>query len=124
MREAADAAVGARRRLEVEEREGMSAGGARCDARLLEQLFAHQVRRSTGRLAQPQVDARLAKLDRRQLRVTVGEVEEADVAEPRRVVEPFGLPGIGGEGAAMLERHPARGRDRQHLHELAPTDTH
>ena len=124
MSESTDPSVGARGRFEVETRECMRARGARRDARLLEQMLADEMRRPTGRLAEPEVDARLAKVDRHQLRMAVGEVQEADVAEPRGLVESLGRSGLGGEGTAMLERHPAGRRDRQHLHELAPTDAH
>src|SRR5581483_3897066 len=49
-----------RRRLEIQMREGVRRGAAGCDAVVLEQRFAHQMRRA----AVAEVDARLAEVQR------------------------------------------------------------
>src|SRR3990172_5654295 len=53
-----------RRRFEIEVGEGVRGGAARRDPEALEQRLADQVRRPTCGLADPEVDARLPKMDR------------------------------------------------------------
>ena len=79
-------AVGPRGLDEVEVGERMRLGRRGRDAEALEQVFADEVRRLAGRLADAEVHARLAEMHRQQLRVAVGEVQQVHVAEARQVV--------------------------------------
>ncbi len=108
VREAADLAVGARRLREVEVGEGVRLGRAGTDAEALEQRLADEVRRLAQGVADAEVDARLAEAHRLQLRVAIGEVQHADVAEARHVVE--ALPGIGLARARRRRRAACRRR--------------
>jgi len=57
------------------------------DAEMLQQVLTDEMRRMTERRAYPpQIHAWLAKVDREQLRVAVGEVQKVDVAEARKLV--------------------------------------
>ena len=60
---------------------------SRLDAEMLEQRFADQMRRLARRVADADVHAGLAKVHRQQLRMDVGEVQQAQLAERRVVVE-------------------------------------
>ena len=72
---------------------------------------------------QPQVDAGLAEVDRLELRVAVGHVQQRDVAEARQLVERcFGRSRIG-LGVAGQPHAGDAGR-AQHLQELALAQTH
>jgi hypothetical protein len=85
--EAADLAVGLRRLFEIQVGEGVGLDGVRLDAEVLEQLLADQVRHLAELLAETEIDVRLAEVDRQQLGVAVGDVQQADVAELGQVVE-------------------------------------
>ena len=86
MRESAHRAVGVRCAGEVEIGEGVRFARAGGNAEILEQMFADQMRRLPGRRADAQVERRLAVEHRQQLRVAVGEVQQAHVAERRDAV--------------------------------------
>ena len=81
VREAAGLAVGARGFLEVEIGERVRLARSRRDAEMLQQRLADQVRRLALGGAEAEVDVRLAEVHRQQLRVAVGEVQQARVAE-------------------------------------------
>jgi hypothetical protein len=124
VREAADLAVGAGCLLEVEVRERMGAHRAAWNVERLQQVLADQVRGLAGRRTDADVDARLAEVQRHQLRVAVGEMEQADVAERRLLVEALGGVRLGREHAAAIERHPGRRSGGQQLQEVAPGEAH
>src|SRR5207237_10419346 len=97
-----------------EMREGVSLARAGLDAVRLEERFAHEVRRPPGGSGDSQVRARLAEMHRQELRVAIGHVQQARVAETRNVVELFAL------RTRRAYRPPCRARDREGLQELAP----
>ncbi len=82
MREAAELAVRLRCRHVVEVRERVRFARPRPDAEMLEQRLADEMRRAARRGADAEIDARLAETNRVELRVAVGDVQQADVAEP------------------------------------------
>ena len=73
--------------LEIETGEGVGAGAVRLDAEPVEEGAADQMRRLAGHRADPEIDARLAKIDRQQLRMGVGHVQDARVAEALEIVD-------------------------------------
>src|SRR5947209_4087513 len=83
MRIAAGLAVSASGRLEIERSEGVGSGAPRRQAEMLEERLADEMRR----LAIAQVDGRFAKMQRQQLRVHIGDVQERNVAECWNVVQ-------------------------------------
>ena len=116
MCEATDLAVGFRRFDKVKIGEGMRLEAPRLDAKVLEEVISNQVRRLTEHAADPEVDARLTKMDGQQLSVTVSHMQQADITELRHVVQR----GRGHlcAGKAGVQRHAARRSNRQ----LAPCD--
>ncbi len=82
MREAAELAEALRGFLEVDASEGIGVGVVRRDAEAVEKGFSNQMRRPPLHLADPDIDARLAEIDRTKLRMRIGEVKDARVAEP------------------------------------------
>ena len=112
VREAAHPAValGQRREIAVRERVRLAAAGR--DAEALEERRADQVRRAAARRAEAEVGVRLAKVQRQQLRVAVGEVQQPQFAERRQRI------GIFARGARGQQ--PRRSRGRQHGQEFAP----
>jgi hypothetical protein len=54
--------------------------------------------------------------------MTVGEVQERDVAMARHIVEAGGC--LAGQGGLAVKRHPGRGGDRQQLQKLATVHVH
>ncbi len=84
------------------------------------QRFSGDVHRpdaAAGREASTDADVGvgLAKIHREQLRVAVGEMQQADVAETRRIVER--LCNLGARG---VKRDSASGRSRQRSQKLPP----
>jgi hypothetical protein len=123
VREAADLAVAPRGLLEVEARIGVGLGGAGAHAGGLQQRISRQVRQASLHRAEAEVDARLAKVDRLQLPMAVGDVQEGDLAEWRDVVQAALRAGRIGFGVAAEGHAGHRGRP-QHLHKLAPRKGH
>jgi len=122
VRETADLAVGSRRRREVEIGEGMRLDRLRRDVELAQQVLADQVRRLAQCVGHAEVDARLAKVDRQQLRMAVGEVQEVHVAEAWQFVHP----GVwaGSQRLARGDRHAGGGGHREQLQEFATVHRH
>ncbi len=83
MRKAAHAAVSARGVGEVEVGERVRVAGSGPHAEVLQQRLTDQMRRLPGRGADAEIDARLAEVDRQQLRVTIGEVQQAARCQTR-----------------------------------------
>ncbi len=90
---------------------------ARRDVEALQEMLADQMRRLAFGRSDAQVDAGLAKVDGKELRVRVGDVQQAHVAErPHGVVER-------GAGSEVLrknafEREPRCGSSRKRLQKL------
>src|SRR5262252_1374129 len=103
MGKAARAAVTLRGFLIIEKSEGIGAAASRRDAEVLEERFADEMRRPPTHGPDADVDARLAVVDRRKLRMRIGDVENANVAEGVDVVDVI-------VGADPDARHDARAR--------------
>ena len=87
MREAAHAAVAVRGVLKIEEGEGVGDPATRHDVEIFEEGAADDMRRFPAHIADADIDARLAEMDRLQLGVAVGQMQDADIAEAADVVE-------------------------------------
>jgi hypothetical protein len=94
------------------------------DAELAQQILADQVRHAAVGFADAKVDARLAEVHRLQLRVAVGEVHEADVAESGQLVQAVGGGRAGGQHVLAGQGHAAGAGNGQHLHEFSATNAH
>ena len=70
--------------LEIEKGEGVGVGAVGADAEVIEKCAADQMRRLALHRADADIDARLAEIDRLQLRVRVGDVQHARIAEACR----------------------------------------
>ena len=93
------------------------------DAEVLQQVFANQMRGLPAGAADAEVDARLAEVDRQQLRVAVGEMQQVHVAEARQVVHALRRR-RGRQHVARRDRHAGRGGSRQHLQEFPASHRH
>ena len=122
MRKTAHFAVVPRRLDIIETGVGMRLWRARFHPEVLEQRLAHQMRRSSAHRSHTQIDFRLAEEQRIQLRVRIGDVQQADVAVPGQVVH---ARRIHGRIGFVAVQHEAAGRgDGQHLKEFAPIHAH
>ncbi len=117
VREAANLAVGHGGLDKVETGEGMRGGRACPDAEMPQECLAHQMRWLAGSRAHTDVHARFPKVHGQQLRVTVGDVQQAHIAEGRQVVQ-RGCQ-VPGQSPAAIERESSRGCGGQQLQELA-----
>ena len=86
----------------------MRIDGAGLDAEMLEKGAADQMRRPPAHVADPDIDARLAKEHRLELRMRVGDMEDARVAEAAELVHVLG--GHDGRFRRRDLRHDARHR--------------
>ncbi len=73
--------------LEIEKGEGVGVGAVRLDAEAIEKGAADQMRRLALHRADAEIDARLAKIHRQQLRMRVGHVQDARIAEAFEIVD-------------------------------------
>jgi hypothetical protein len=113
-----EAAIG-----EIEISEGVRIGGAGLDAVLLQQeLVADQVRNLAIRGADTEVDVGFTEPDRQQLGVTVGEMQERDVAARRHVVEVGGQ--IAGQHGLAIEHQAGSGGSGEDLHKFTTVHVH
>src|SRR5205085_5849467 len=87
MRKTAKRAVSLRCGAEIEVGERMRIAAPRWNTEMLQQRFADEMRWATGGRAKTEIDARLAKIGGQKLRVTIGEMQHAHVAETRDGVE-------------------------------------
>ena len=87
-----------------------------------EQMLTDQMGRFTKLPAKTKIHARLAKIDRIDLRVAIGKVQKVNIAKARQVVEPVSS-GLR-RGRVGAKRHTARGSDCQYLKKLPTTDRH
>ena len=104
MGKAAEPSVAVRGFREIEIGEGVRSPRVRRHAEMPEEGFADQMRRPAGHGADAEINAGLAEIDRRKLRMGVGHVQHARIAELADVVE------IVGVGGAADARHDARER--------------
>ena len=93
MGEAAEPAIAMRGFGEVEVSEGVRQPALGRHAEMLEERLAHQMRRLAGHGADAEIDARLAEIDRFELRMRIGHVQHAGMAEAADVVEIVGAGG-------------------------------
>ena len=101
---------------EIETGECVSLRAATRDIELAQQRLARQMWRLSLSKAGAEVDVRLAIVDRQQLRMAVGEVQKADVAERRQVVE-VAVVGLRARVTAV-ERQPRSGGEREQVDEF------
>lgn len=88
MREATHLSIGPCRAREIEKRERMRVACSGLDAEVSKQMLANEMGRLAPRVGQTEVNAGLAEVDRQELRMTIGEMQDADIADRRqRVVE-------------------------------------
>ena len=118
VREAARGAVRPRRALEIDIRERIRGARAAPDAEMPEQRFADEMRRVSARRPYAEIDVRLAEIRRQELRVAVGEMKEADVAERRDSIVQRGTV-MAIERAGIVERQSGSGGDRDRFEKLA-----
>ena len=85
--ETADLAEHARRLLEIQVGVGMLLDAAASNTEVLQQLVADQVRRLAIGSADAQIDVGLAEIDRIQLRMAIGKMQDARITECRHIVE-------------------------------------
>ena len=87
VRKAAHAAVAVRGVLIIEEGEGVGDAAAGHDVEIFEEGAADDMRRFSAHIADADIDARLAEINRLQLGVGVGQMQDADIAEAADIVE-------------------------------------
>ncbi|MDT4868263.1 hypothetical protein FQZ97_1032150 [compost metagenome] len=102
----------------------MGLGGPGADLEVLEQTLAHDVRRAAHGFGHAQVHVGLAEVDRHQLRMAVGEVQEADIAELGQVVHRLARARLAGQHILVIQSHAARAGHGEHLHEFTTTEAH
>ena len=115
MCEAANLAIGSCRRDEISRGEGVRVARPRRDAEVAQEGPAHQMRRTSRSIAQAEVDARLAKVRRQQLPMTIREVQQMHVAKARHVVDVGRVPR---RGAMTCERETPGGCRGEDLKEF------
>src|SRR4051794_9532054 len=119
MRKASELAEAACGLLEFGAGEGIGIRAVRPDAEAFQEGAADQMWRPSGHLADADIDAGLAKIDRIELRMGVGEVEDPCIAEPLDVVNARGL------GTAHMPWQAKRGGSGGcALQEIAAADGH
>ena len=122
MGKATDLAVGLGSLVEIQIGEGMRIDGVRLDTEVLEEVVTNQVRHLAIAHAKAEIDVRLTEIDRQQLGMAVGDVQQADVAEFRQVIHLGGA--LFGERPLALQRHAAGGSHGQHLEKLTTIHAH
>ena len=100
----------------------MRLDAVRLETEVLEQLVADQVRHLAELVAETEIDARLTKIDRIELGVAVGDVQQADVAELGQVVQLAGP--LFGQRQFAVQGHAASGGHCQHLEKLSTIHAH
>ena len=119
MRKAAELAEAGGGFLEIETAEGIGVGAIRLDSKSIEEGAADQMRRLSLHRGDPQIDARLAKINRQQLRMGVGHMQDARIAEALEIVN------AGAVGGARDTRQSARDRSgARELQKIAAADGH
>ena len=119
MREAAKPAETGGGFFEIETGEGIGVGAVEADAEAIEKGAADQMRRAALHRADAEIDAGLAEIHRQQLRMGIGHVQDA------RIAEAFEIVNAGAIGSAADARQSAgeRGGTRESK-EIAAADRH
>ena len=86
---------------------------------MLEQRLADQMRRAVRASRHAEIDVRLAEMDREQLSVAVGEMQQRDVAETGQIVKRRSL-----RRGARIQRESGRGGGSERLQEFAAGEGH
>src|ERR1700724_3101068 len=86
MREATELAEAQRGFLEIQAGKGIGVGAVLADAKAVEKGLADQMRRLAGHRADADIDAGFAEIDRLELRMRVGHVQDAGIAEALEIV--------------------------------------
>jgi len=110
----------ARCALEIEVSERVRRGAAFGDAEMAQECFADQMRHAGEGLADPEVDARLAEIHRKKLRVRVGDVQQGYVAERGQFVELVGRLRVARGGTQRRPSSVHGGRARRKAHFASP----
>src|SRR5882724_4049398 len=108
MREATESAEATRRFLVIERGEGVGFGTVGPYSKAIEKGAADQMRRFSRHRADAEIDARLAGIGRQQLRMCVGDMENARIAEALEVVHAGAIGGARNMRRAARERRRAR----------------
>ena len=119
MRKAAELAEAASGLFEIDGGEGIGVGTVGPDAEMVEKGAADQMRRPALHLADPDIDAGLAEIDRQQLRMRVGQVQDAGIAETFEIVNGGSVGGAGKARPSARQRGSAR-----HLQKIPAADFH
>ena len=122
MGEAADLAVGLGGLFEIQVGVGVGLDAVGLEAEVLQQVVADQVRHLAELVAEAEIDVGLAEVDRQQLGVAVGDVQQADVAEPGQVVQLGGA--LLGQRQFAVQAHAAGSGDGHDLEEFAAIHAH
>ncbi len=112
MREAAELAEPRGGFLEIEKGESVGVGAVRLDAEAVEEGAADQMRRLSLHDADPEIDARLAEIHRQQLRMRVGHVQDARIAEAFEIVDAAVVGARARPRQSRRERGSARKREK------------
>src|SRR6516162_8952664 len=119
MREAAELAETLRRFLKIERGEGVGLRAVGADPEAVEKGFCNEMRRPAQHLADPDIDARLAEINRPELRVNVGQMQDARIAEAFEIVEAWRFRGARAAGSAAEQEGCA-----SYLQKIPPADFH
>ena len=113
MGEAADLAVDAGVAFEVEIGKGVSETRVGRNLEMLEEILADDMRRLARHSRDADVDVRLAEIDGQQLCMTIGDMQQGDVAESRRVIDALGV--LLGLRETRRGRHAGHAGSREHI---------
>src|SRR3990167_3278099 len=115
-------AIGAGGVLKIEVSECMCLTRSRPYAERFEQLFTDKMRRLVQALPQTDVDIGFPKVDRQQLGMTIGDVQQGNIAEGGQIVE--AACAVCSQCSAAAQRKARGGSHCQHLHKFATVHGH
>ena len=122
--ETADLAVGFGGLREIEVAESVRLRRTGLHTVELQELLTDDVRWATQGLTHTQVHVGFTEIHRRELRVAIGEVHEADVAELGHVVQTLSRAVMTCQEVFVIQSHAPSGGHGQHLHEFTTTEAH